>query len=303
MKKVVISGATGFIGKWLIREMLKNKIEVTAIIRDMARMDEKYGADIHVIEASDYDKVELRPDEYDVFYHLAWSGVDASDKNRIDLQLLNIQMAISAMKLAKRCGCKKFIATGTVAEYTMCDSVMNVSNRQTPSDFYGAVKVAVFYMLEVLSKQIDIPFIWAQLPSTFGEGRNDDNIIVYTIKELLAGKKPLFGPLDQMWDFLYVSEVAKALRLLGEFGIPGKTYGIGSGEYSCLKNYILRIRDMIDPQMELGIGELPVFGQRVMSSCVGIYDLVKDTGFKVQVGFEEGMRRTIDYYKKLEDDK
>lgn len=300
MKRVIISGATGFIGKWLIKEMLHNQIEVIAIVRNIAKMDEEFDGNIRVIEATDYEKVELCPGKYDVFYHLAWSGVDAADKNKIDIQLLNIPMALSAMKLAQRCGCKRFIATGTVAEYTMCDSVMNVANRQTPSDFYGAVKVAAFYMLEVLSKQIGIPFIWAQLPSTFGEGRNDDNIIVYTIKELLAGKKPLFGSLDQMWDFLYVSEVAKALRLLGELGIPGKTYGIGSGEYSYLKNYILRIRDMIDPKMELGIGELPVSGQRVMSSCVGIYDLVKDTGFKVQVGFEEGMRRTIDYYKKLE---
>ena len=101
-----------------------------------------------------------------------------------------------------------------------------------------------------------------------------------------------------MWDFLYVSEVVKALRLLGQYGIPGKTYGIGSGEYSYLKEYILRIRDMINPKLELGIGELPVTGQKVMSSCVGIYDLVKDTGFRVQIGFEEGMRKTIDYYKR-----
>ena len=55
---------------------------------------------------------------------------------------------------------------------------------------------------------------------------------------------------------------------------------------------------MINPKLELGIGELPVTGQKVMSSCVGIYDLVKDTGFRVQIGFEEGMRKTIDYYKR-----
>lgn len=55
---------------------------------------------------------------------------------------------------------------------------------------------------------------------------------------------------------------------------------------------------MSDPQLVLGIGELPVPEQRVMSSCVEIYNLVKDTGFKVQIGFEEGMKRTIEYYKK-----
>ncbi len=298
MERVIISGATGFIGKWLVKEMLQNEIEVTVIIRNTAKLDQDWIDRVTIVETNDYETVQLEQKDYDAFYHLAWSGVDTKDKNKINVQLQNIPLALSAMNLAHYIGCKKFIATGTVAEYTMCDSVMNAANRQTPSDFYGAAKVAVFYALEVLSRQINIPFIWAQLPSTFGEGRNDDNIVIYTIKELLAGRKPLFGPLDQMWDFLYVSEVVKALRLLGQYGIPGKTYGIGSGEYSYLKEYILRIRDMINPKLELGIGELPVTGQKVMSSCVGIYDLVKDTGFRVQIGFEEGMRKTIDYYKR-----
>ncbi len=297
MDRVIISGATGFIGKWLVKEMLKNHIEVVVLVRNADKLDREYINKICVVETGDYDAVQLPLEEYDAFYHLAWAGVNAKEKNEIELQLQNISLSLSAMKLAQRYGCKKFIATGTVAEYTMCDNIMNVANRQTPSDFYGASKVAVFYMLEVLARQIGIPFIWAQVPSTFGEGRNDDNIIIYTIKELLAGRKPLFGPLDQMWDFLYVSEVTKALRLIGEYGFAGKTYGIGSGEYSYLKDYILRIRDMINPQLELGIGELPASDQRVLSSCVGIYDLVKDTGFKVEIGFDEGMRKTIDYYR------
>lgn len=298
MKRAVISGATGFIGKWLIREMLQNHIEVTAIVRNAAKLDPEYREKVYIVETDDYGLVELPWKNYDAFYHLAWSGVDTKDKNQIALQLENIPLALSAMRLAQKSGCGKFIATGTVAEYTMCDGIMNVTNRQTPSDFYGAVKVAVFYMLEVLAQQIEMPFIWAQVPSTFGEGRNDDNIIVYTIKELLSGRKPLYGSLDQMWDFLYVSEVARALRLLGEYGIVGKIYGIGSGEYAYLRDYIQRIRDMIDPRLELGIGELPTSNQRVMSSCVGIYDLMKDTGFKVQIKFEEGMRKTINYYRK-----
>ena len=139
------------------------------------------------------------------------------------------------------------------------------------------------------------------LPSTFGEGRRDDNIITYTITTLLKGQKPQYGMLTQMWDFLYVKEVVRALRLIGEQGCEGKTYGVGSGVFRQLKDYIIKIRDIIDPNLELGIGEIPSLSDKAFSSCVNIYDLAKDTGFEPQITFEEGIRRTIAYYSALLD--
>ena len=100
-----------------------------------------------------------------------------------------------------------------------------------------------------------------------------------------------------MWDFLYVGEMVRALRLIGEKGQINKTYGIGSGVFRPLKDYILAIRDIIDSTMELGIGEVPAYSDKVFSSCVSIYDLTKDTGFTPEITFDEGIRRTIPYYK------
>lgn len=54
----------------------------------------------------------------------------------------------------------------------------------------------------------------------------------------------------------------------------------------------------INLDLPLGIGELPVSAQKVESSCAAIDDLVMDTGFKVQVGFEEEIRRTVEHYEK-----
>ena len=101
-----------------------------------------------------------------------------------------------------------------------------------------------------------------------------------------------------MWDFLYVSEVARALRYIGEKGMAEKTYAIGSGVFKPLKDYIMQIRDIINPELELGIGEVPSFSNRAFSSCVSIYDLTKDTGFVPEVDFVTGITRTIKYYQK-----
>lgn len=301
MENVILTGATGFVGKWLIRALLEADINVTVIVRSKNRLDEDIINKIHIYECeyNEYSLLEISNCDYDVFYHLAWDGVASRDKDDLCIQKRNIDMAVNALFLAKRLGCKKFIATGTVAEYAYCERIMDFNQKQTPNDIYGAMKVSVYYLLNVLSRKTGTDFIWAVLPSTFGEGRDNDNIITYTIKKLLKKEKPLYGDLEQLWDFLYVKEVAKALRLIGENGNSGKVYGIGSGQYRQLKDYIYAIRDIIDPSLELGVGELPEMSHKAYSSCVGIYDLMKDTNFQVEIGFEEGIRNTIQYYKNI----
>ncbi len=305
MKRVVITGATGFIGSWLVKEMLQNQIEVVALVRDKRtnRFDDLENRNMlrliqyHTVE---FMELEKESSTIDAFYHLAWAGVSTEQKNDGQLQLDNIHFSMEMLEYAVRIHAKRFFGMGTVAEYAFSENTIEANgSRQTPNDMYGAAKTSAHYMLEAYARILKMPFNWIVLPSTFGEGRRDDNIITYTITTLLQGDRPKYGMLMQMWDFLYVGEVVRALRLVGERGISGKTYGIGSGVYRQLKDYIVKIRDIIDSSLELGIGDLPSLSDKAFSSCVNIYELAKDTGFEPQVTFEEGIRRTILYYKNL----
>lgn len=302
MKNVIITGGTGFIGRWLTDELIKNGVAVTLIVRDKARIyrgfrkSELFSYIEGSIESIEISKFEKK--EYDCFYHLAWEGVSSEKKNDVDTQLANIKLAISAMELCKKMGCKKFIASGTVAEYVFSKDIMNFSEKQTPNDMYGAAKTSTHYFLEVRSRQLNQNFNWVIVPSTFGEYREDNNIITYTIRTLLKGEKPSYGRLDQMWDFLYVAEVVKALRLIGEKGKPNTIYGIGSGVFKPLKDYIITIRDIINPDLPLGIGEREDINVQTFSSCVNTIDLIRDTGYTPTIKFEEGIKRTINFWKK-----
>ncbi len=300
MKTAIVTGCSGFIGSWLVEDLLKNGYSVIGIVRSVERIlptirtNSRFSyikKSIEDLSVSDFDMAG----SYDTFFHLGWGGVSPEKKNEIDLQIHNIPMSIHAIEIAKEIGCKKFIASGTVAEYVFCDDVMDVYSKQSPNDMYGAAKVSTHYFLDVRARQLNIPFIWMVIPSTFGEGRDDDNIVTYTIRTLLCGERPKYGNLSQMWDFLYVEEVVRAIRLIGENGKEGKVYGIGSGQYLPLRIYIEKIRDIINPNLELGIGEYPAMTKQTFSSCVNIYDLVRDTGFTPHITFEEGIRRTINY--------
>lgn len=307
MQRVVVTGGTGFIGSWFVRELLQHQIEVLALVRDKQAVKSEDLENSHLLKLVEYhtdDFFSLESDQdkkqIDAFYHLAWAGVSTKQKNDAGLQMENLHFSMEMLEYAHKIGASRFFGMGTVAEYAFSENTIEANgSRQTPNDMYGAAKTSAHYMLETYARILEMPFNWVVLPSTYGEGRRDDNIITYTITTLLRGERPSYGMLMQMWDFLYVEEVARALRLIGEKGIAGKTYGIGSGVYRQLKDYIIKIRDIIDPSLELGIGDKPELSDKAFSSCVNIYELVKDTGFEPEVSFEEGIRKTIEYYREM----
>ncbi len=301
MKSVIVTGGTGFIGGWLIHYLLSQGIRVCAVVRSKNRLLAEFSRDKNfcIIEKNyaDLSPNDFPHEHWDCFYHMAWEGVSSEQKNDYDIQLKNVLMALRVMDLSGAIDCEKFISAGTVAEYVFCDGMMDFSQKQSPNDFYGAAKVATHYFLDVQSSRLGVPYIWAVLPSTFGERRSDNNIITYTIKSLLSGEIPQYGSLDQMWDFLHVSEVVRALYLIGEKGSLGKTYGIGSGDHRKLRDYIVTVRDMINPELPLGIGSIKHNTKQLTSSCVDISELTRDTGFIPEVRFEEGIKRTISFIK------
>ena len=304
MKSAIVTGATGFVGSWLIEKLLHTGIQVTALAIEEGT-DVK-GSIKDYIEGS-IETIYHKPGEIssvagfiksaDVFYNLGWGGVAPEHKNNLDIQMANIRFAVEAVQLAANIGCKRFIGIGSAAEYVYSKELIESSQPPTPSDLYGAAKVSARFMSQQLSNLLGLRFNWVILPSTFGPRRNDDNIITYTIRSLLDEKRPSYTKCEQMWDFLYIKDVVNALYLIGEKGIPGKTYGVGSGVYRPLYEYIEIIRDMINPCLPLGIGDRPYPQGIVPGSCIDIFDLVMDTGYKPEVSFEKGIGETIRYFK------
>lgn len=307
MKKIIISGAAGFIGRHLIEKMISENVEIFAITMNDPNFNTKNfdptGAVKWILcdlyEQDPYDQlITSGALDSDCFYHLAWNGVNAALKSNYDVQLTNITISTHALTLAKKLNVHKFIILGSPEEYNNQLGLINTNKAPSTKGYYGAFKVAVRYLLTSLAQKYEIQLICAVVASTYGEYRNDDNIISYTIKSLLKKQLPKYGPLTQMWDFLYVKDTVEALYLLGNRENTYKTYAISSGVYRPLSAYICEIRDIIDPSSPLGIGEVISQKDDMASSCLNSFLLQKDTGFLPQYSFNEGIQNTIDYFKK-----
>ena len=304
MEKIIIAGANGFVGRNFLDYLQKKDVELYGIVRQEKNLPES-AENIHWISGDlsqnnsniIQDLRKCHADNADCLYYLAWNGVDSHQKNNYYEQIKNITIARHILEIAKELHCKRIVNLGTVGEYVSVDGLINEKSAPSPADIYGSVKVAVRHLLTVQAELEGIDIINTILCSTYGEYRGDDNVISYTIKSLLRGECPQYGNLSQMWDFMYIQDAVHALYLIGEKGISGKTYSIGSGTYRHLYEYIEKIRDIIDPSLPLGIGNMGNKYQKVLNSCVDTFQLQKDTGFQPRFTFEEGIQNTIIYLK------
>ena len=90
-----------------------------------------------------------------------------------------------------------------------------------------------------------------------------------------------------------------ALQAIGEKGIDGKIYPVGSGEHKKMAEYVKILRDKIDPSLPLGIGDLPYKNKTIDNQVLDISALKADTGFTPRYTFEQGIDLTINYFKHL----
>ena len=110
------------------------------------------------------------------------------------------------------------------------------------------------------------------------------------IKDLKTGNTPKLTEGKQEWDYLYSEDAASALRLLGEKGIDGKTYVLGSGETMTIREYVEIIRDTVAPGMDIDFGAVPYGVNQVMYLCADVSELNEDAGWEPAIDFATGIK-------------
>ncbi|MCL2593024.1 MAG: NAD(P)-dependent oxidoreductase [Defluviitaleaceae bacterium] len=299
MNKVVITGVSGFVGMATAQYLLKKNVKVIGI--DKKNIPLRH-YNFEFLELNLAENVEVESAallDADVLYHFAWSGVNADVRNDYPIQIKNIQMSLNTLVLAKSQNIKKVIMLGSASEYVRSGEVINGYNLPNPIDAYGASKCAAYLFCKTYAEQNNINFVGIIATSIYGPGRDDNNIISYTIKALLRKEKPSFTLLEQKWDFIFIKDFLHALYLLGLSGKSGKNYTVASGSYRLLHEYVEIIRDCIDSNLPLGIGEKPYKAGKVEHAIFDINDIIYDTGFKPEYSFEGSIISVIEYFRTL----
>ena len=302
IETIAVTGATGTIGVSLITQAIKRNIKVIAFVNSGSmNINRIPKSDLVRVIACSLADLKVLPTEglsADVFFHLAWASTNRAVRNNLSPQVDNIRYSLDSVDLAERLGCHSYIGAGSQAEYGRKSSPLNEETFPSPETAYGMAKLCSGQMTRLACKNKGMRHIWPRILSTYGPYTQDTTILNYTISCLLNGNKPSLTGCEQIWDFIYVDDAARALLLLAEKGTDGDVYCIGSGTSRMMKDYILEISNRIDPSIPVGFGDIPYNESTVMHLVGDIKKIKRDTGFEPQIPFSVGIEKTISWARK-----
>ncbi len=305
MKKVIVSGANGFVGSAVVKELTEHGIEVLALVHKahsenlpQSSLVTCYSFDI----ANAAELAEKIPDrDCDTFFHFAWTGSAGGARADVGLQLDNAKWTADCLRAAKALGCSRFVGAGSIMETETWRAVWQPENKPGLGYIYGSGKLAAHTMCKSVAADIGIELVWAMITNAYGVGEKSPRMVNTTIRKCIRGEAPQFTAGTQNYDFVYIDDVARAFWLIGENGRPFCEYLIGSGQAKPLKEFLLEMKAAIAPELDFIFGDIPFTG---VNQPLADFDCTKtetDTGFKAAVSFGEGCRRTRDWIKRGEE--
>lgn len=294
MKNAIVSGANGLIGGAVTKELLNNGYHVQGLVhRDNSRIEKHPNLEIISFSLDNILSIKdvLEPSEF--FYHFAWDGITEPKRSDTKMQLNNAQWTVDALKLAKEIGCSRFVCAGSIMERESIYSMHENGCMPGMGYIYGGGKVAAHIMSKSVAAELGIDLIWGIVTNTYGPGEISQRLICSTLIKIINGKTPKFTAGTQNYDFVYIDDVARAFRLIGERGLPFSEYLIGSSKAKALREFLTEINETVAKNMNFIYGDIPFTGTNLPISVFDCKNTERDTGFRASVPFKEGIARTL----------
>jgi UDP-glucose 4-epimerase len=301
--RVLLTGASGFVGAAVLAELLKSPAaDVCVLVRRPAeawRIAE-WLPRTRVVAADLADETAvldaLRQFQPTHLIHAAWGGVPGSCRND-PAQHLNVHRTMQLLHLALTSGVRHFVGLGSQAEYGPCGNRIDERTPTRPATMYGAAKLAACVMASRLCDVSGARFAWLRLFSSYGPGDHPEWMIPYVTRALLRRQRPSVTAAEQRWDYLYIEDVATAVVETARQPAAHGIFNLGSGTAVPLRSIIEQIRDEVDAALPIGFGEVPYRPDQVMHLEADVDRLRAATGWSPKTPLDQGLRATVEWYR------
>ncbi len=304
--KVLIIGAGGFVGNYLIKELNNSGCEVHATYLPSESINQEcFCHFLDVLKKDDVKKLtdELKPD---VIYHLAaQSSVAVSWKKPQLTAEINIIGSINVMESLP--DNTRLILIGSGEEYGFIREnacPIKETENLNPANIYAVSKVCAEMIGRIYHRAYNKDIITVRAFNHSGAGQAETFVISDFCKQIAEIEKGLKSPeictgnLSAKRDFTDVRDIVRAYRLLGEKGVSGKTYNVGRGKAVSIEHILntaiglsaIPITHRLDPQ-RLRASDIPIIEPDVS-------EIFRDTGWSAQIPIEKTISDTLEYWRK-----
>ncbi len=297
MKRVIVSGANGFIGRYTLPLLLKEGFDVHALSRpgETTRVD---GVNWHKIDLMDDSAVDtlLRDLQATHLLHLAWY----TEHGKFWHATENLDWVACSLNLLKGFvihGGRRVLMAGSCAEYDWSKGhCLEQGTECIPGTLYGTSKHALHLIAEAYCAQTNISFAWGRIFFLYGPGEAIDRFVPAVINGMLRQEKVPCSNGGQLRDFMYVADVASAFATLLASNLTGAV-NIASGESCTLRRIGEMIMHQIKGDGRVEFGALPDRQGDPAALTADITRLSDELSWRPEYSLEDGLAETIEWWK------
>ena len=303
-KKILITGAHGFLGKHLVKNLLeKRKVPKENLFLPTSKE----------LDLRNWENCQKAVQGKDVVIHLAAKvgGIGLNREIPGEMFYDNLIMGIQLMEAARQAKVEKFVALGTICCYPKFtpvpfkeEDLWNGYPEETNAP-YGLAKKMLLVQSQAYRQQYEFNTIFLMPVNMYGPGDNFDpkssHVIPALIKKIFDAKREnkkyieVWGTGKATREFLYVEDGAEGILLATEKYNKAEPVNLGSGMEISIKDLVNLICKLMDFKSEIRWDATKPDGQP--RRCLDTSRAEKEFGFKAQADFETGLRATIDWYK------
>jgi nucleoside-diphosphate-sugar epimerase len=295
-----VTGATGHLGHFVVGGLVERRHEVAVLARPASDLGQ-FASGVTLVRGelgrADAFAAQLEAFRPEVTLHLAWSGVNGPGRfDEAEQTGVNLRGSLELLRAACRAGTRCFVGLGSQAEYGDCDTVLDERTPARPQTAYGRAKLEAARLSQDLCARAGGRYLWLRLLATYGPRDDERRLIPRVIGQLLDGRQPALTSGRQLYDYLYVEDAARAVIAAATRAEAEGVFVLSSGAAHSVRSIAERIRDLIDPALPLGFGEV-ADGAEGRGLRGDASRLRKVTGWAPLVELEEGLRRTIEWQR------
>ena len=293
MKKLLITGGTGFIGGAVIDILLEKGYEIHLI--SSKKQEQKEGIINHQLDLLDSTKLSefFAKNSFESAIHLAWYV--ASNYQENDENLNWLIATLNFIKLFQKSGGKKFLAAGSVLEYDLSHGYLSEDlSPVNASSLYASSKTALYKVLGAYCKKYNIDFKWARIFNVYGPFEKSQRLMPSVIISCLKGENVKVSKCLKFQDYLYVSDMASGIVALFESDYNG-AMNICSNQPVQLRFIVEKIAELTNFKGEILYGKMPEnFSANLI---IGDNQKLLNLGWEAKVSLELGLEKTIKWWK------
>ena len=301
MKTAIVTGGTGFIGRNLIRRLLREDYRIYALVRPESRNQALLpaGPGVIPVECAMEDiqkKKDLLPEQADAFFHFAWGGVNRDEIDDDRIHTRSLESSLNILETAVGLGCRCFVFAGSRTEYGRPRGPWKETLPCAPEVAYGRAKLRFGELARERCGNTETTYIHPRIFSVYGPDDHPWSLVSTCVRKMLAGEDVDLSECTQRWNFIDIEDTVDLLLTLAEQRrrIPAGDTGIfnvATDDIRPLKAFVEEIRQVTRSTSGLNYG---FFRQRPESALSLEPDMTKvETvfGWRQKVPFAEGIRR------------